>query len=84
MTGKDTVKGRNTLRNSRVMLSVDDERPPFAFVLIQGEAAASEPSLGFFSPTSCSVLADAFSPTQRPRGTSALVVFKTAGGLESN
>jgi PPOX class probable F420-dependent enzyme len=52
MTGKDTVKGRNTLRNSRVMLSVDDERPPFAFVLIEGEAAASELSPAELLPRS--------------------------------
>jgi PPOX class probable F420-dependent enzyme len=31
MTGKDTVKGKNMLRDPRVMLSIDDERPPFAF-----------------------------------------------------
>ncbi len=42
MTGKDTIKGKNILRNPRVMLSVDDERPPFAFVLIEGSAIASE------------------------------------------
>jgi len=41
-TGKDSVKGKNLLRNPRVMLSVDDERPPFAFVLIEGVASASE------------------------------------------
>jgi PPOX class probable F420-dependent enzyme len=43
-TGKDSVKGKNLLRNPRVMLSVDDEHPPFAFVLIEGVAQASEPS----------------------------------------
>jgi PPOX class probable F420-dependent enzyme len=42
MTGKDTVKGKNMLRDPRVMLSIDDERPPFAFVLIEGAAVASE------------------------------------------
>ena len=41
-TGKDTVKGRNLLRDGRVALSVDDERPPFAFALIQGRAEISE------------------------------------------
>ena len=40
MTGKDSVKGKNILRTSRVMLSIDDKRPPFAFVLIEGEAVA--------------------------------------------
>ena len=33
MTGKDSVKGKNILRDSRVMLSID-ERPPFVCVLI--------------------------------------------------
>lgn len=44
LTGRDTVKGKNMRRDPRVMLSVDDERPPFAFVLIEGVAAVSEPS----------------------------------------
>ena len=43
-TGKDSVKGRNIRSKPRVMLSVDDERPPFAFVLIEGSAVPSEPS----------------------------------------
>ena len=42
MTGRETVKGKNLLRDPRVMLSVDDEQPPFAFVLIDGLAIASE------------------------------------------
>jgi len=42
MTSKDTVKGQNILRDPRVRLSVDDENPPFAFVLIDGAAVASE------------------------------------------
>lgn len=41
-TGKDTVKGRTLARDPRVMLCVDDERPPFAFVLVQGRATLSE------------------------------------------
>lgn len=41
MTGRDTVKGKNILQDPRVMLSVDDEQPPFAFVLIEGSAVAS-------------------------------------------
>ena len=36
------VKGRNLRRNPRVMLSVDEEAPPFAFVLIEGVARVSE------------------------------------------
>lgn len=37
-TGENTVKGRNLARDGRVALCVDDERPPFAFVVIQGRA----------------------------------------------
>lgn len=36
MTGEATVKGRNIRREPRVSLCVDDEKPPFAFVLIEG------------------------------------------------
>jgi hypothetical protein len=36
MTGADTVKGKAMLRDPRVALSVDDERPPFAFAAIEG------------------------------------------------
>ncbi len=32
------VKSRNLRRSPRVMLSVDEEAPPFAFVLIEGVA----------------------------------------------
>ncbi|MET9564206.1 MULTISPECIES: PPOX class F420-dependent oxidoreductase [Streptomyces] len=41
-TGKDTVKGRNLARDGRVALCVDDDRPPFAFVVVQGQARISE------------------------------------------
>lgn len=41
MTGEDTLKGRNLRRDSRVSLCVDDEEPPFAFVVIEGAAAAT-------------------------------------------
>ena len=41
-TGAETVKGRNIRRDNRVMLSVDDERPPFAFVLTEGIAEVSD------------------------------------------
>ncbi|MFD7324367.1 PPOX class F420-dependent oxidoreductase [Streptomyces sp. NPDC059875] len=44
-TGKDTVKGRNLARDGRVALCVDDDRPPFAFVMLQGRAEVSEDSL---------------------------------------
>ncbi|MFD4607371.1 PPOX class F420-dependent oxidoreductase [Streptomyces sp. NPDC058440] len=41
-TGKETVKGRNLARDGRVALCVDDERPPFTFVVLQGRARLSE------------------------------------------
>ncbi len=41
-TGADTVKGRNIRRDGRVSLCVDDERPPFSFVMVEGEARVSE------------------------------------------
>ncbi|MGH4029995.1 PPOX class F420-dependent oxidoreductase [Actinomycetota bacterium Odt1-20B] len=41
-TGKETVKGRNLARDGRVALCVDDDTPPFAFVVLQGRAELSE------------------------------------------
>ncbi|MER5886651.1 PPOX class F420-dependent oxidoreductase [Streptomyces sp. NPDC001941] len=41
-TGKGTVKGRNLARDGRVALCVDDDRPPFAFVTLQGRAELIE------------------------------------------
>jgi PPOX class probable F420-dependent enzyme len=41
-TGKETVKGRNLAREDRVSLCVDDARPPFSFVVLQGRATLSE------------------------------------------
>src|SRR5215470_7020662 len=41
-TGKETVKGRNLLRDDRVSLCVDDDRPPFAYALVRGRARISE------------------------------------------
>jgi PPOX class probable F420-dependent enzyme len=41
LTNAETVKGRDLLRDPRVTLVVDDEVPPFAFVMIQGTAVAS-------------------------------------------
>jgi PPOX class probable F420-dependent enzyme len=40
-TGEKTVKGRALQRDSRVSICVDDERPPFAFVMIEGLATVS-------------------------------------------
>ena len=41
LTNGATVKGRALQRDPRVTLLVDDERPPFAFVMIEGTAATS-------------------------------------------
>lgn len=41
MTGQETVKGRNITRDGRVTLCVDDEQPPFAFIVVEGSATTS-------------------------------------------
>ncbi|WP_330456315.1 PPOX class F420-dependent oxidoreductase [Streptomyces sp. NBC_00820] len=41
-TGADTVKGRNIARDGRIALCVDDDRPPFSFVTLNGHARLSE------------------------------------------
>ncbi|WP_329286329.1 PPOX class F420-dependent oxidoreductase [Streptomyces sp. NBC_00691] len=41
-TGKETVKGRNLARDGRVSLCVDDDTPPFSFVVLSGRAELSE------------------------------------------
>ncbi|WP_370091971.1 PPOX class F420-dependent oxidoreductase [Streptacidiphilus sp. MAP12-20] len=41
-TGKDTLKGRNLARDGRVAICVDDDRPPFSFVIVEGTATLSE------------------------------------------
>jgi|GEM_PF-80733 len=41
MTGADTLKGRSMSRDPRVALLVDDERPPFAFALVEGSVTLS-------------------------------------------
>lgn len=37
-TGKESVKGRTLARSGQAALCVDDDRPPFAFVIVEGEA----------------------------------------------
>jgi PPOX class probable F420-dependent enzyme len=37
-TGADTMKGKAIRRDNRVALCVDDDRPPFSFVTIEGNA----------------------------------------------
>ena len=40
-TSADTIKGKAILRDPRVSLCWDDERPPFSFVTVAGTAATS-------------------------------------------
>ena len=42
MTWHESVKGKNIRRDPRVSLCVDDEKPPFAFVIVEGEATIDE------------------------------------------
>ena len=41
-TGAKTVKGKNLKRDPRVCLAVDDQAPPYSFVMIEGTAELSE------------------------------------------
>ncbi|MFD1657761.1 PPOX class F420-dependent oxidoreductase [Streptomyces caeni] len=41
-TGRQSVKGRNLARDGRVALCVDDDRPPYGFVVLQDRAGLSE------------------------------------------
>lgn len=41
-TGESTVKGRNLRREPRVSLCIDDDRPPFSFVVVEGVAELSD------------------------------------------
>ena len=41
-TGVSTVKGRNLLRDPRATLCVDDDRPPFSFVTVEGVVEISD------------------------------------------
>lgn len=41
-TGENTVKGKALRRDARVCLCVDDEMPPFAFVVVEGTAQISD------------------------------------------
>jgi PPOX class probable F420-dependent enzyme len=40
-TGERTVKGRNLARTGRASLCVDDDRPPFSFVVVEGAVEIS-------------------------------------------
>jgi PPOX class probable F420-dependent enzyme len=41
-TAETSVKSRNIARDPRVALCVDDQEPPFSFVIVEGTAANSE------------------------------------------
>jgi PPOX class probable F420-dependent enzyme len=41
-TGVTTVKGRNLIRDQRASICVDDDRPPFTFVVVEGTVEISE------------------------------------------
>ena len=41
-TGESTVKGRNLLRDPRASFCVDDDRPPFSFVVVEGVVEISD------------------------------------------
>jgi PPOX class probable F420-dependent enzyme len=41
MTSADTIKGKSILRDGRISLCIDDDRPPFAFVTISGTATTT-------------------------------------------
>ena len=41
-TGSRTVKAKAIRRDPRVCLCVDDERPPYAYVMVEGRASSSE------------------------------------------
>lgn len=38
MTGATSVKGRSIVADPRVAICVDDDRPPFSFVIVEGRA----------------------------------------------
>jgi PPOX class probable F420-dependent enzyme len=41
-TGAETVKGRNLRRDGRASLCVDDETPPYSFVIVNGRVTVTE------------------------------------------
>ncbi len=41
-TGSDSLKGKALRRDSRVCLSVDDQTPPYSFVVVDGTAEITE------------------------------------------
>ena len=43
-TWETTVKGKNILRDGRVSLCVDDDKPPFAYAIVEGLAEIAAPT----------------------------------------
>jgi hypothetical protein len=41
-TGEDTVKGRNLARAGYAAMCIDDERPPFSYVMLEGPVHLSD------------------------------------------
>ena len=41
-TGKKSAKGRSVLRSGHVAICVDDERPPYAFVAVDGRTTTND------------------------------------------
>ena len=41
-THAESLKGKSIRRDARVCLCIDDERPPFSFVVVEGKAEVSE------------------------------------------
>ena len=50
MTHESSLKGKSLRRDPRVMISVDDEAFPFAFVLVEGRAEIERPSVAELRP----------------------------------
>ena len=50
-TGENTVKGRNIRRDPRITICIDDDNPPFAFAVIEGQAevAVTDPDLLYWT-----------------------------------
>ena len=49
-TGKNTAKGRALARDPRVVMCVDDPRPPYSFVQVQGIASTGEDPKELLAP----------------------------------
>jgi hypothetical protein len=41
-TGESSVKGHSIRRDGRVAMCVDDERPPFSYVMVEGRVEVGE------------------------------------------